>query len=100
MPAYVIVQVDVHDPAAYERYKALTPGSLVPFNGRFVVRGGRTETLEGTWAPSRLVVLEFPDAEHARAWWSSPEYGPAKALRQSVAHTEMLLVEGVTAPPA
>jgi uncharacterized protein (DUF1330 family) len=59
MPAFVVVDVDIRDPEQYEEYKRLTPGSLVPFGGRFVVRGGKTETLEGTWAPRRLVILEF-----------------------------------------
>jgi len=95
MPAFVVVDVDVKDPERYEEYKRLTPGSLVPFGGRFVVRGGKAETLEGTWAPRRLVILEFPTVERAREWWSSDLYRPAKALRQSSSHTEMILVEGV-----
>ncbi len=95
MPAFVVVDVDIKDPERYEEYKRLTPGSLVPFGGRFVVRGGKTETLEGTWAPPRLVILEFPTVERAREWWSSDVYRPAKALRQSSARTEMILVEGV-----
>jgi uncharacterized protein (DUF1330 family) len=104
MPAYVIVSVEIHDPVAYEEYKKMTPGSLAPFGGRFIVRGGETEVLEGSWRPPRLVVLEFPDAERARAWWASPEYAEAKALRQRIASTEMLLAVGVSgtppAPPA
>jgi uncharacterized protein (DUF1330 family) len=60
-----------------------------------VVRGGKTETLEGTWAPRRLVILEFPTVERAREWWSSETYRPAKELRQSSARTEMVLAEGV-----
>jgi uncharacterized protein (DUF1330 family) len=104
MPAYVIVSVEIHDPVAYEEYKQMTPGSLAPFGGRFIVRGGETEVLEGSWRPPRLVVLEFPDAERARAWWASPEYAEAKALRQRIASTEMLLAVGVSgtppAPPA
>jgi uncharacterized protein (DUF1330 family) len=95
MPAFVVVDVDIKDPERYEEYKRLTPGSLVPFGGRFVVRGGKSETLEGTWAPRRLVILEFPTVERAREWWSSDVYRPAKALRQSSSHTEMILVEGV-----
>jgi uncharacterized protein (DUF1330 family) len=97
LPAYVIVQVTVHDPVAYERYKQLAQDAVAAFGGRYVVRGGPTTVLEGTWQPSRLVVLEFADAERARAWWSSAEYAPGKALRQSCADTEMLLVDGV--PP-
>lgn len=95
MPAFVIVDVDVKDAVGYEEYKKLTPGSLVPFGGRFVVRGGPVETLEGTWAPRRVVVLEFPTMDRAREWWGSDVYGPAKAIRQASSHTEMILIEGV-----
>ena len=95
MPAYVVVQVTVEDPETYERYKPLVPKSLEPFGGRFIARGGRTETLEGSWSPSRFVMVEFPDADSARRWWNSPEYAEAKGLRQASSRTEMLLVEGV-----
>jgi len=94
MPAYVIVDVTVRDRAAYERYKQLAGDAVAAWGGRYLVRGGATEKLEGSWQPSRLVVLEFPTVDAARGWWASPEYGPAKELRQSCAHTEMLLVEG------
>jgi len=89
------VQITVGDPVAYERYKQLAQDAVAAYGGRYIVRGGATTTLEGTWKTPRLVVLEFPDAERARAWWHSPEYAPAKALRQSCAETEMLLVEGM-----
>ena len=95
MPAYVIVDVKIKDPKAYENYKAMTPGSLAAYGGRFVVRGGKTEVLEGPWQPGRVVVLEFASAERAKAWWASEEYREAKALRQRSADTNMLLVEGV-----
>ena len=94
MKAYVIVDVKIHDPKRYEDYKKLTPGSLVPFDGKFVVRGGVTETLEGDWEPGRIVVLEFPSMEKAKEWWSSSGYAPAKAIRQSASHTRMIMVEG------
>ncbi|HEU5148040.1 MAG TPA: DUF1330 domain-containing protein [Chryseosolibacter sp.] len=94
MKAYVIVDVRITDPARYEDYKKLTPGSLVPYDGKFIVRGGATETLEGSWKPGRVVVLEFPSLEKAKAWWSSEEYAPAKALRQSASETQMIVVEG------
>ncbi len=94
MKAYVIVDVTINDPVQYEQYKKLTPGSLVPYDGKFIVRGGQTERLEGSWEPGRIVVLEFPSAQQARNWWSSVEYAPAKALRQSAATTQMILVEG------
>jgi uncharacterized protein (DUF1330 family) len=95
MAAYVIVQITVKDPETYERYRALAPASITQYDGRYLARGGATETLEGTWKPARLVILEFPSAARARAWWSSPEYAPAKALRQECADAEMLLVEGL-----
>ncbi len=60
MPAYIIVEIDVHDPEIYEEYKRLTPASLAAHGGRFVVRGGQTETLEGDWIPQRIVVLNLP----------------------------------------
>jgi uncharacterized protein (DUF1330 family) len=94
MKAYVIVDVRIEDPARYEDYKKLTPGSLIPYEGKFVVRGGSAETLEGSWKPGRIVVLEFPSMEKAKAWWSSEGYAPAKALRQSASTTEMIVVEG------
>jgi len=94
MPAYIIVEVTVHNPTEYEDYKKLTPGSLKNYQGKFIVRGGKTETLEGEWNPQRIVVLEFPTAELANSWWASEEYAPAKALRQRTAHTRMILVPG------
>ena len=98
MPAYVIVQINIKDPATYERYKELAPPSIKTYGGRYIARGGRTETLEGDWAPARLVLLEFPDMNAARAWANSPEYAEAKALRQRAADAEMLLVEGLAQP--
>ena len=96
MPAYVVVDIDVRDRDAYERYKQMAGPTVAAYGGRYVVRGGATQTLEGSWAPTRLVILEFPTAEAGRAWWNSPEYRPAKALRQSCAGTDMLLVDGVS----
>jgi uncharacterized protein (DUF1330 family) len=96
MPAYLISQITVRDTATYERYKELAPPSIAIYGGRYVVRGGATETLEGSWRPTRLVILEFPSVERARAWWDSPEYAAAKALRQACADTEMLLVDGLS----
>jgi uncharacterized protein (DUF1330 family) len=96
MPTYVVVKIDVTDPATYERYKSMAPPSIVVYGGRYLVRGAPVECLEGGWRPPRFVILEFPDADRARAWWGSPEYAPAKALRQSSAATEMILVEGVS----
>ncbi len=95
MAAYIIVDVKITDPQRYDDYKKLTPGSLVPFEGKFIVRGGPTETLEGDWNPGRIVVLEFPSAEKAKSWWSSNGYAPAKAIRQAASISRMILVEGI-----
>lgn len=95
MKAYIIVDVNIVDPVRYEDYKKLTPASLLPFEGKFIVRGGVTETLEGDWQPGRVVVVEFPSVEKAKAWWSSSIYAPAKAIRQASARTRMVLVEGL-----
>ena len=82
MSAYVVVEVEVNDLVRYEDYKAMVPPSLEAFGGRFLVRGGKVETLEGDWTPKRFVMVEFPTLEKAKAWWSSQEYAEAKALRQ------------------
>jgi uncharacterized protein (DUF1330 family) len=95
MPAYVIVNITVRDPARYEEYKRLATPTVPAYGGRYVVRGAPVEVREGVWSPARLVILEFPDLERARAWWSSPEYAPAKAVRQSCADTELVITEGV-----
>ena len=99
MPAYVLVDITIDDPKTYERYKTLAPPSIAKYGGRYVVRGGSTTPLEGTWAPERLVILEFKDADTARRWWSSPEYADAKALRQSCSRAKMLLVDGPAFDP-
>ena len=94
MAAYVVVEVEVKDPVRYEDYKKLVPPSIAKFGGRFLVRGGKVTTMEGSWAPKRFVIVEFPDAERAKAWWASEEYAEAKALRQATSSTQMIIVEG------
>ena len=94
MKAYVIVEVSITDQIIYEEYKKLTPATIAAFDGKFLVRGGRPETLEGDWQPERMVVVEFPSVERAKEWWSSDQYSKAKAIRQQAAHTKMLIVEG------
>ena len=95
MPALVIANITIVDPVRYEDYRRMVPATLVPFGGRFVVRGGQTEVLEGEWRPSRLVLLEFPSVERARAWWNSPEYAEARALRQATFIGTLIILEGV-----
>jgi uncharacterized protein (DUF1330 family) len=94
MTAYVIADIDVHDQEAYRDYAALVPGTLQPHGGRFLVRGGGHETLEGDWRPRRLVVLEFPSTEHARRWYASEEYAAPMAIRRGASTGNLVLVEG------
>jgi uncharacterized protein (DUF1330 family) len=95
MTAYVIVDIEVIEPIEYEVYKQLAAPTVAAYGGRYVVRGGAAETLEGDWIPHRLVVLEFESAEQARRWWDSPEYSAARAIRQRTARTNMVVVTGL-----
>jgi uncharacterized protein (DUF1330 family) len=97
MAGYVIVNVTVRDPVQYEEYRRLATPTVSDYGGRYLVRGGPVDVREGHWKPSRLVVLEFPTVERAHAWWDSPEYAPAKAIRQSCADTQLVIIEGVPA---
>ena len=95
MAAYVIVDVEVRDAAAYEQYRLQTPATVSAYDGRFLVRGGAVAVIEGEWDPSRVVVIEFPSRERAREWLESPAYSTIKGIRQRNAVTNMILVEGV-----
>jgi uncharacterized protein (DUF1330 family) len=95
LSAYVLVDIEVTDPVGYEEYKKLAPPSLAVYGGKYVARGGKTETLEGDWAPHRLVILEFESVERAKVWLNSPEYRAARQLRHQTAKTNMVVIEGV-----
>jgi uncharacterized protein (DUF1330 family) len=97
MSAYIIVSVDVNDPVRYEDYKKMVPPTLGAYGGRFLVRGGRVHVREGQWTPKRFVVLEFPTLEQAQAWYDSPAYAPARALRHATSTADLFIVEGVDA---
>lgn len=94
MAAYIIVNVTINDPSRYEEYKQLAAPTVEAYGGRYIVRGGATATLEGEWQPGRVVVLEFPDSDRAKEWWGSAEYAPAKEIRQAIATTDMIVVDG------
>lgn len=94
MPAYMILDIEVTDPIGFERYKQLAPPALGLYGGRYLARGGQTETLEGDWAPKRLVILEFPDLAHAKQWLESPEYREARELRRQSASSNIVVIEG------
>jgi uncharacterized protein (DUF1330 family) len=95
MSAYVIVETDIEDAEQYARYMAESPGAVAAGGGRFVARGGELAVLEGDWAPSRLVILEFDDLEAAKCWYASDRYQEAKRLREGAARLRMVAVEGV-----
>jgi len=95
MPAYIFVNIDVRDPERYAEYIRQAPASIERFGGVYVVRGGRTEKLEGETEPRRVVLLRFDTYEQAKAWWASEDYAGAKALRQGVSKADMILMEGM-----
>jgi len=95
MAVYLICDVAVADPAAYEAYKAQVPALIRKHGGEYLVRGGPHEVLEGDWAPTRLVLFRFPDAASVKAFVDDPEYRPLAALRHRVARTDMVMVEGL-----
>jgi uncharacterized protein (DUF1330 family) len=94
MAAYIVVEVSISNHEDYEEYKKLTPASIAAYDGKFIVRTTKTESIEGDWHPERFVILEFPSAERAKEWWNSTEYAKAKGIRQKAATTKMLLAEG------
>jgi uncharacterized protein (DUF1330 family) len=98
MPAYVFVGMDINDAEQYERYRAAAPESVHEGGGRYIVRGGELAALEGDWNPQRVVVLEFPDLEAAKRWYSSPEYQEVKRLREGAATLRMIAVQGLDEP--
>jgi uncharacterized protein (DUF1330 family) len=95
VPAFLIVEIEVRDPAGYEEYKQLAARTIQAAGGRYLARGGATEVLEGEWNPKRLVILEFPSVARAKEWWSSADYGRARGIRERCARTRMILTEGL-----
>ncbi len=95
MTAYLIADTNVINPERYEEYKRQVRPMIERFGGRYAVRGGPHDILEGDWTPTRLVVLEFPDMASLRAWYDSPEYAPLKVLRQGAAESRLIAVEGL-----
>lgn len=92
---YIIVQVDVQDPEAFEKYRALVPATIAQYGGQYLVRGGSFEKLEGDEPLGRMVMLEFPSYAQAKAWYDSEEYAGPKAMRHASSRANAVLVEGV-----
>jgi uncharacterized protein (DUF1330 family) len=93
--AYILANVDVKDPAAYEEYKRLSTIAMKAHGAEVCVRGGPAQVLEGDWAPNRAVLLKFPSVEQARKFYDSTEYQAAKKAREGIAVMRMVLLEGV-----
>ncbi len=92
MAAYLIANVEVTNPEDYREYLTRNTDIVARFGGHFVVRGGKVEVLEGEWTTYRVVVIEFPDGETARAWYHSPEYQEAAEFRWKNALTHLLAI--------
>lgn len=96
MAGYVIAEVEVTDPVLFEQYRAGVPATVAAHGGRYIVRGGAVTRMEGDWNPKRLIILEFPSVEKAKAWHDSPAYAPLIAMRERSAHSKVIIVEGYT----
>jgi len=94
MSAYVIVDIQVTDPQGYEAYKKLAASTVALYGGRYLVRGGAAEVLEGNWVPNRLVILEFENSDRAKEWLRSKEYQPAREIRHKTSIANMILIAG------
>ena len=94
MSAYIIADITVHDLEQYKEYAGLAPGFVEKHQGKYMVRGGETDVVEGNWRPQRLVVVEFPSKEHAHAFLQDPDYQSIAALRHAATTSNLLVVEG------
>ncbi|HET9651537.1 MAG TPA: DUF1330 domain-containing protein [Usitatibacter sp.] len=97
MAAYVFAEVEVTNPEGYRGYTTHVPATIAKYGGRFLVRGGACEALEGEWPQVRRVLIEFPSLEQAKRWWDSPEYANPKALRQANSRGRLILMDGIPA---
>jgi uncharacterized protein (DUF1330 family) len=95
MTAYIVLDIEVKNADRYAEYRGLASPTVAQCGGKYIVRGGRAENLEGDWSPSRIVILQFESVEQAKKWLNSPEYKPAMNLRHQTAVTRSIIVEGV-----
>jgi uncharacterized protein (DUF1330 family) len=95
MAGYVIVEIEVTDPVGYEEYKKLAGATVTKYGGKYIVRGGAAETLEGDWQPKRIVILQFENVQRAKEWLNCPEYREPRKMRHRTAKTKMIVVEGL-----
>ena len=94
MSAYMIVDIEIHDSAAYDEYRKVVGATLTRYGGKFVVRGGKIDVFEGNWNPKRIVILEFESAARAREWYDSEEYRVPKQVRMKASKGNIIVVEG------
>jgi len=97
MSAYVISDIEIRDPVLIAEYRALAQDSIALYGGRYLVRGGAIDAVEGGWNPKMIVIVEFPDMERARAWYHSPDYAAALKVRRHALDRRLIFVDGV--PP-
>jgi uncharacterized protein (DUF1330 family) len=95
MAAYVIADIEVTDSTGFAEYQQKVPATIAAYGGRYLVRGGACEVLEGSWSPKRCVVLEFPSMAQLKTWYGSPEYRPLIAIRERTTKSNLVVVEGV-----
>ncbi len=95
MAAYLIADIEVTDSAGFAEYQQKVPATIAAHGGRYLVRGGVAEKLEGGWLPKRCVVLEFPSMTQLKTWYASPEYRPLIAIREQTTRSNLVMVEGV-----
>jgi uncharacterized protein (DUF1330 family) len=96
MAAYLVGEIEITDPQAYQDYAKGVPATIAQYGGKYLVRGGKVEPKEGGWEPKRFVMLEFASLEQARKWYDSPEYAPLRALRQRASRGKLIFVEGIS----
>ena len=94
MAAYMIADIDITDPELFEEYRQQVAPLVAKYGGRYVVRGGAIETVEGAWSPKRLVILEFENLERLKAWYGGDDYRPVMAMRHRAANSNVVIVEG------
>ena len=95
MVAYIIVDLEVTDPALFEQYRAGVSATIHAYGGKYLVRGGAFKVLEGPWQPKRVIVLQFESMTRLEEWYGSPDYAPLKSLREKCAKTNVIAVEGL-----
>lgn len=98
MLTYFIADISVKNAEAFQTYRIRTAASIAQYGGRYLVRSGPVETLQGSWTPRNIIVVEFADPERARAWYRSPEYALALAIRDEALSQNLILVDGIETP--